>query len=148
MVNTVSPKLNEMGQELDDHGLLLAAPEMVMLRTNKLDAYNYRFRKVVDWDENYSLYRDKVVIDPLTQRQGVNLPIMKTQIRTLLKEIDDMPVIEFQNLDNDKQAELFKNEYWNHTKDINKMELQDIIDKRQVFLFPIFSRDCPRQNPN
>ena len=129
------PTTNELGQQIDDNGLLLASPELVMLRTNKLDAYNYRFRKVVDWDENYELYRDKVIVNRLTQRQSVNLPIMKTQIRTLLKDVDDMPVIEFQNLDNDKTAELFKNEYWNYTSDMNKMELQDIIDKRQVFIF-------------
>lgn len=136
MANTPNvPTTNELGQEIDDNGLLLANPEVVMLRTNKLDAYNYRFRKVADWDENYELYRDKVITNPFTQRQSVNLPIMKTQIRTLLKDVDDMPVIEFQNLDNDKSAELFKNEYWNWTSEQNRMELQDIIDKRQVFLF-------------
>lgn len=128
-------KINELGQEIDENGLLLAPPEMVMLRTNKIDAWNYRFRKVNDWDVNYELYRDKVMVNPLTQRQSVNLPIMKTQIRTLLKDVDDMPVIEFQNLDNDKQAELLENEYWSWTADQNHMELNDIIDKRQVFIF-------------
>src|SRR5690606_40920604 len=80
-------------------------------------------------------YRDTVTINRLTQRQSVNIPLMKQTIRTLLKDVDDMPVIEFENLDNDKQAEIFKNEYWKYTVEINNMELQDIVDKRQVFLF-------------
>jgi len=33
---------------------------------------------------------------------------MKTAIRTLLKDVDDMPVIYFENLDNDKEAEMYK----------------------------------------
>jgi hypothetical protein len=60
---------------------------------------------------------------------------MKQTIRTLLKDVDDMPVLYFENLDNDKEAEVFQNEYWKYTLDYNKMELKDIVDKRQVFLF-------------
>ena len=118
-----------------EEGVILIDPELQMLKNNRESGYNYRYRRVPDWDENYSLYRDKVIVNRLTQRQSVNLPIMKGQIKTLLKDVDDMPVIYFENLDNDKQAELFKNEYWKWTVDINRMELQDIVDKRQVMLF-------------
>lgn len=110
-------------------------PEVTMLRNNREDGYNYRYRRSIDWTETYELYRDKVIVNRLTQRQSVNLPIMKGQIKTLIKDIDDMPVIYFENLDNDKQAELFKNEYWKWTVEVNQMELQDIVDKRQVLLF-------------
>lgn len=110
-------------------------PEVTMLRNNREDGYNYKYRRSIDWTETYELYRDKVIVNRLTQRQSVNLPVMKGQIKTLLKDIDDMPVIYFENLDNDKQAELFKNEYWKWTVEVNKMELQDIVDKRQVLLF-------------
>ena len=120
---------------MDSKGIVLKSPELQMLLLNSQDGYNYRLRKHADWDENYELYRDKVIINRLTQRQSVNLPLMKTQIRTLLKDVDDMPVLYFENLDNDKQAELFKNMYWEWTVEQNKMELQDIVDKRQVFLF-------------
>ena len=106
-----------------------------MLRVNKQSAYNYRERRHDDWDENYTLYRDKVIIDRLIQRQTVNIPLMKQTIRTLLKDVDDMPVLYFESIDNDDQAELFKNEYWKYTEVENRMELQDIVDKRQVFLF-------------
>lgn len=110
-------------------------PEILMLRMNKESAYNYQYRRYSDWTENYELYRDKIQINRLTQRQSVNIPLMKQTIRTLLKDVDDMPVLYFENLDNDKQSELFKNEYWKWTVDYNKMDQQDIVDKKQVFLF-------------
>lgn len=110
-------------------------PELEMLKGNKLSGFNYRERRHDDWEENYLLYRDKVIINRLTQRQSVNLPLMKQTIRTLLKDVDDMPVLYFENLDNDKEREAFLNEYWNWTKEQNHMDLLDIVDKRQVFLF-------------
>ena len=110
-------------------------PELTMLKLNKESGYNYRMRRHDEWDENYQLYRDKVTINRLTQRQSVNLPLMKQTVRTLLKDVDDMPVLFFENLDNDKEAEVFKNEYWKWTVEQNKMDLQDIVDKKQVFLY-------------
>jgi len=109
--------------------------ELQMLLNNKETGYNYKERREEDWRENYELYRDKVTINRLTQRQSVNLPLMKTTLRTLLKDIDDMPVIVFENLDNDKQAEVFQNEYWKWTLEKNNAEIQDIVDKKQDFFF-------------
>ena len=111
------------------------SPEMMMLLNNKESGYSYRQRRHDDWEENYTLYRDKVITNRLIQRQSVNLPIMKMSVRTLLKDVDDMPDLYYENLDDDKQAEIFKNEYWKITVDENNMELNDIVDKRQVFLF-------------
>lgn len=113
----------------------LTSPELLQLRMNKLDGYNYRFRREEDWRENYTYYRGIVILNRLTQRQSVHLPLMKAQIRTLLAEIDDMPVIQYENLSNDKQAELFMNDYWKYTIDMNKMELKDIVDKKQDMMF-------------
>lgn len=110
-------------------------PELTMLKNNKISGYNYRERRHADWTENYELYRDKVITNRLTQRQSVNIPLMKQTIKTLLKDVDDMPLIQFENLDNDKDAEIFKNEYWKDTVIHNKMEIQDIVDKKQVFFF-------------
>ncbi|MEK7180324.1 MAG: hypothetical protein AAB706_02515 [Patescibacteria group bacterium] len=109
--------------------------ELEMLKNNKEAGFNYRRRREEDWRENYELYRDKVTINRLTQRQSVNLPLMKTSLRTLLKDIDDMPVMQFENLDNDKQAEVFQNEYWKWTLEQNHAEIQDIVDKKQDFFF-------------
>jgi hypothetical protein len=115
--------------------IILENPELQMLLNLKEEGYNYRQRREEDWRENYELYRDKVTINRLTQRQSVNLPLMKTTLRTLLKDIDDMPVIQFENLDNDKQAEVFQNEYWRWTLELNNAEIQDIVDKKQDFFF-------------
>lgn len=109
--------------------------ELQMLLNNKETGFNYRERREEDWRENYELYRDKVTINRLTQRQSVNLPLMKTTLRTLLKDVDDMPVIVFENLDNDKEAEIFQNEYWKWTLEQNNAEIQDIVDKKQDFFF-------------
>ena len=109
--------------------------ELTMLLNNKSTGFNYRERREEDWRENYELYRDKVTINRLTQRQSVNLPLMKTTLRTLLKDVDDMPVIQFENLDNDKQAELLQNEHWKDTLEKNNATIQDIVDKKQDFFF-------------
>ena len=109
-------------------------PELLMLSRNKEGGFNYRERRHEEWLENYTLYRDKVTINRLTQRQSVNVPLMKQMIKTLLKDIDDMPVLKFENLDDDKQKEKFMNEYWNWTAEENQMELKDLIDKKQEML--------------
>ena len=110
-------------------------PEVNILRLNKQSGYNYRERRAEDWRENYTLYRDKVAYNRLTQRQSVNIPLMKQTLRTLLKDIDDMPVLYFENLDNDKQKEVLQNEHWNKTVEYNRLELQDIVDKKQEMFF-------------
>ena len=109
--------------------------EIDMLDLIREEGYNYQERRHDEWEENYSLYRLKVFVNRLTQRQSVNIPLMKQHIRTLLKDVDDMPILYFENLDNNKDAEIFKNEYWKYTVEQNKMELADIVDKKQVFLF-------------
>ena len=109
--------------------------ELQMLLNNKETGFNYRRRREEDWRENYLLYRDKVMVDRLIQRQSVNLPLMKTTLRTVLKDVDDMPVIVFQNLNNDKQAEVFQNEHWKKTLELNNAEIQDIVDKKQDFFY-------------
>lgn len=109
--------------------------ELQMLVNNKETGYNYRQRREQDWRENYELYRDRVTINRLTQRQSVNLPLMKTQLRTVLKDIDDMPVIVFENLDNNKEAEILENEYWKWTLEQNNAVIQDIVDKKQNFFY-------------
>lgn len=109
--------------------------ELQSLINNKESGYNYRRRRQEEWLENYTLYRDKVRVNRLTQRQSVNIPLMKQTIRTLLKDVDDMPVLFYENLDNDKEKEVFLNEFWKIVSIENRFELQDIVDKRQVFLY-------------
>lgn len=105
------------------------------LNLDKQGSYNFRRRRHPEWTDNYTLYRDKVQLNRLTQRQSVNIPLIKSTIKTLLKDIDDPPMLYFVNLDNNDQAEVFYNEYWKHCFDLNKTVIKDIVDKRQVMLF-------------
>ena len=63
--------------------------EMVRLQKEKKAAIELQERKHDDWNDNYELYRNKVRINRLTQRQAVNIPLMKETVKTLLSKIDD-----------------------------------------------------------
>lgn len=106
----------------------------------KKSAIELRERKHEDWDENYELYRNKVKTNRLTQRQAVNIPLMKETIKTLLSRIDEPPEVEWKELAGDEQKELIYQEVWNDQGKRNKFELVDIIDKKSVLLYGISSR--------
>lgn len=95
----------------------------------------YQERRHPDWRENYSLYRDKVQTNRLTQRQSVNVPLMKETIRTLLSKTDEFPDLYFEEKSNDKQKEIFLNEYWKWWFIEDRFEVKDIVDKKQVGLY-------------
>lgn len=92
-------------------------------------------RRHPDWRENYSLYRDKVILNRLTQRQTANVPLMKETIRTLLSKTDEFPDLYFESLSNNKQKEIFINEYWKWWVVEDRFEIKDIVDKKQVGLY-------------
>lgn len=110
-------------------------PMLNTLVKDKKSGYNYQERKREDWTDTYDYYRGKPQINRLIQRQSVHVPLTKQTIKTLMKDIDDMPVLFFENLDNDKEAEVLQNAHWEETIRCNKMEILDIIDKRQEMLF-------------
>jgi hypothetical protein len=115
--------------------LEITNPLLLILSQHKKSAFEWQERRHTDWLDNYSLYRDKVVINRLTQRQSVNVPLMKTSIKTALKDVDDPPMLFFESLDNDKDTEIVYNEYFNYCADYNKLNIKDIVDKKQVFLY-------------
>lgn len=106
-----------------------------IIRENKESAYNWRERRHTDWTENYLLYRDKVIYNRLTQRQSYNVPLMKSSVKTLLKDVDTPPVLYYKDLSNDDMKEVFYNEYWKYQARENKLVIKDVIDKKQVLLF-------------
>jgi len=107
-----------------------------ILNKDARDGYEFQKRRHDDWKENYELFRDKVIINRLTQRQSVNIPLMKQIIKTLLSKIDDFIDLVFINLSNDDQKELLYNLYWNDVVKVdNRLELKDKVDKKQVMLF-------------
>lgn len=103
-------------------------------------AFNWQQRRHTDWKENYELYRDKVMVNRLTQRQSVNIPLMKETIKTILAHIDDAPAVTYESLSNNKQGELFLNEYRDWAWKMDKVEIKDVVDKKQVLLYGISSK--------
>ena len=97
---------------------------------HKLQQYKH-----TDWTDNYDLYRNKIKINRLTQRQAVNIPLMKETIKTLLSRIDDAPNVEWKELSGDEEKELIFQEVWNQQFKDNNMELIDILDKKNVLLY-------------
>ncbi|MDA2921695.1 hypothetical protein MYX07_00330 [Patescibacteria group bacterium AH-259-L07] len=100
-------------------------------------ALEFQQRKHDHWNENYTLYRDFVPTNRLTQRQPVNFPIMKETGKTWLSKIDEQPTILFESLDKSdkgKQKELVVNEVWDDDYKRMKLDILDILEKKIVYL--------------
>ena len=98
-------------------------------------ARDFQERKHQDWNDNYELYRNKVRTNRLTQRQAVNIPLMKETIKTLLSRIDDAPNVEWKNKEGDEMKELIYQEIWDDQSKKKKFEWIDIVDKKNVLLY-------------
>lgn len=108
--------------------------------TTQLDAnekadFNYQERRHSEWTENYQLYRDKVIVNRLTQRQSINVPLTKAVIKTVQALTDEFPDIEFDEQGNDKDKEIVFNELWKDFVMADKMEIKDVVDKKQDFIY-------------
>ena len=115
--------------------LAISDPELDIIKLEKDSALAFKERRLQDWDDNYTLYRDKVVTNRLTQRQSVNVPLMKYGLNSILKDVDDPPQLYFQNLDNEDQKEIFYNEHWKEVAKRNKLVMVASVDRKQAFLF-------------
>ena len=115
--------------------LKITDQDILVIQLEKESALAFRKRRHIDWRDNYTLYRDKVIPNRLTQRQTVNIPLMKYALGSLMKELDDPPALYFKNLDNNEQKEVYFNEYWKETAIRNKLRIKDIIDKKQAMLY-------------
>ena len=118
-------------------------PLVERLNRQKQVAFNFQKRKHNHWKENYLLYRDFVETNRLTQRQPVNIPIMKETMKTWLSKIDETPDIVFEilgmgkskRIDREKMVkEAIINELWRYYFDKNQLEILDKVDKKIVFL--------------
>lgn len=113
----------------------ILSKEMERLQTEKKAGVELQKRKHEDWNDNYELYRNKVKINRLTQRQAVNIPLMKETVKTLLSRVDDAPEVEWKELGGDEQKELIYQEIWNDHGKRNNLVLIDILDKKNVLLY-------------
>ncbi len=94
-------------------------------------------RRFKQWNENYFLYRDKVITNRLTQRQPVNIPIMRETIQTWISKIDEPPMLSFESRSKDnrsKDGEIIVNELWAYYYDKLKLDLVDNLEKKVVGL--------------
>lgn len=105
------------------------------LKAEKKSAFEYQKRRHAQWDENYLLYRDRVQVNRLTQRQAVNIPLIKETIRTILPRVDEEPDITFEDKGGDLDKEIIINEKWAEDYNDSNMQLIDYVDKKQVLLY-------------
>ncbi len=115
--------------------LTQVSDKLAKLLNEKKSAREFQSRKHDDWDENYSLYRNKVKTNRLTQRQAVNIPLMKETIKTLLSKVDDAPNVSWKELSGDQMKEIIYQEMWDKNYRDDNLELKDILDKKNVFLY-------------
>lgn len=114
--------------------------EMQRLITEKKAGVELQQRKHDDWNENYELYRNKVKTNRLTQRQAVNIPLMKETIKTLLSRVDDAPNVDWKERSGDETKELIYQEVWNQQFKDNNLEIIDILDKKNVLLYGVSTK--------
>ena len=114
--------------------------KMQKLINEKKSARDFQLHKHEDWNENYELYRNKVKTNRLTQRQAVNIPLMKETIKTLISKSDDAPNVDWKEKSGDQMKELIYQEIWDTNFKHNKIEWLDIMDKKNVFLYGLSTK--------
>lgn len=110
------------------------------LLSEKKSAREFQLRKHEDWNDNYELYRNKVKTNRLTQRQTVNVPLMKETLKTLLSSVDDPPTVEWKEKSGDQMKEIIYQERWEDCFRRNNLELADIQDKKNVFMYGVSTK--------
>lgn len=108
---------------------------IIARKAEKKAANDLQLRRHEDWTDNYDLYRNKVKTNRLTQRQAVNIPLMKETVKTILSKIDEAPNVDWEELSGDEEKELVYQEVWNEAYTSKKYELADVLDKKNVLLY-------------
>ncbi len=106
-------------------------------KKEKEESVNFKDRRFNQWNENYILYRDKVVTNRLTQRQAINLPIIRETLQTWISKIDEPPLLKFESRDREnsaKDGEIILNELWDFYYDKLKLDILDNMEKKVVGL--------------
>lgn len=104
---------------------------------DKEESVKFKERRFLQWNENYALYRDKVNLNRLTQRQPINVPIVRETIASWISKIDEAPELKFETRDRtnkDKDGEILMNEIWSYYQNTLKLDILDNIEKKIVGL--------------
>lgn len=105
------------------------------LKTDEIADFDYQKRRHEPWTENYQLYRDKVIINRLTQRQSINVPLIKGIVRTTLSNVDQLDDVEFEEKGNNKDKQIAFNELWKDWVVKDRVEVKDIVSTKQVLIY-------------
>lgn len=135
--SNTSANLSQLSTPEPQNGV---SEKMKKLLNEKKSAREFQVRKHVDWNENYELYRNKVRTNRLTQRQIVNVPLMKETIKTLLSKVDDAPDVEWTEKSGDEMKQIVYQEMWDNNFRDDDLELKDILDKKNVFLYGLSTK--------
>ena len=103
---------------------------MEKLLREKDIARQFQERKHADWNETYELSRGKVRTNRLTQRQAVNIPLMKETEKTILSRIDEVPTIEWKEKSGDEMKEIILQSMWDDFAIEKNLEAIDMQDKK------------------
>ena len=122
--------MSDLIPETHQEGSLMAK----LLKEKKI-ALEFVERRYDAWNDVYELNRNKVRTNRLTQRQAVNIPLMKETVKTLLSKIDDPPSVDWKELGGDNDKEIILQEMWNDDYDHLNFEGVDIQDKKTVLLY-------------
>lgn len=106
-------------------------------KREKDESIKFKERRFNQWNENYLLHRDKVITNRLTQRQAVNVPIIRDSIQNWISKIDEAPLLQFETrgkTNKDRDGEIAINELWSYYYDKLKLDLLDNMEKKIVGL--------------
>lgn len=86
-------------------------------------------------DAQYELARDTVIVNRLTQGQSVNVPYIKKTLKTYLTQTNWPVDNNYEDKGNDKQKELYLNEYWTACSDRLRLDILEEVDRKQEWLY-------------
>lgn len=118
----------------------LRSAKMEKLINEKKIAREFQERRHVFWNEIYELYRNRVRTNRLTNRQIMNVPLMKETIKTSLSSTDDAPEVKWKEKSADDMRELVYQGLWEESFETNNIEILDIVDKKNVFMYGISTK--------
>lgn len=105
------------------------------IKHEKATALKYQKRRHQPWLEIYELYRNIIRTNRLTQRQAINIPLMKETIRTIGSKINTGSDIRLEDKGGEVDKEIIVNAIWTQAADDNSWDLLDRVDKKQEQLY-------------
>lgn len=105
------------------------------LKHEKNVALKYQKRRHAAWAGIYELYRNIIRTNRLTQRQAINIPLMKETIKTIGSKINEDTDIHLEDKAGEVDKEILVNAIWAQCAEDNNFELLDRVDKKQEQLY-------------